>query len=388
MSGDRRSCLDCGTVAARRESVFCTVCGARLPDGRRAWWARRSTWWTLFVACVVLAAVALVRVPASLATDPREPVEELAAALEGRDTERLLAMMDFDASEAESFSWLRAPESSGLLGPDALSEGYEPPVVRLGETKETYDPETGDIGQTRGPQPQSTLMTFDEDWTVPVWTSRADTGWVRNWELRSTTARSAVLGRISLPIRQPIGPLVIAGVRFEPIDYSRSLRPKNQADVLVGTYTVTYEHPLFDPVPETAVVRSDTTTELTFPVGPVRAGVKEEIDTQIRAHLESCAEEATVLRPVGCALHHDPGHYFPLRGDARWEVESMPEVALEATDTVHETHRPTITVTTTSPGKALVTYAVMDGEERTVTVDIVVGGNVELDDSGQPDWRP
>lgn len=387
MTGYRRPCPDCGAAAARRESVFCVECGARLPERRRGWRAGRRARWAAAAVCAVLLVAALVRVPASLTADPSAPVEELVTALEEHDTERLFAMVGIDVGDADSFAGLRSARAHGLLGPDALTEGYEPPGVRLGESRGTPDPATGDAGRTRGPQPYSTPVTFEDDWTVRVLTDRSDTGWIRDWELREETALPAVLGGITLPYT-PAGPLVIAGVRFEPTGSDRVPRPRNRADALVGTYTATYEHPLFELVEETFVVRSGATTELALPVGGVRTGVADAVDEQIRTHVQTCAEEATELRPSGCALHHDPGHYFPLRGEARWEVESMPEVDLEAGATTQGSHRPTAAVTTVRPGRASVTYAILDEEERTVSVDIVVGGNVELDDSGRPVWRP
>lgn len=387
MTGKRRPCPDCGAAAARRESVFCVECGARLPEGRRWWWAGRHARWAAAAVCAVLVVVALARVPASLTADPSAPVQELVTALEEHDTERLFDMAGFDVGDAKSFSGLRPPESSGLLGSDVLAEGYDPPDIRLGESHGTHDPATGDVGRTRGPQPRATPVTFDGDWTVRVWTDRSDTGWIRDWELREETVLPAVLGEITLPYT-PVGPLVVADVRFEPTGSDRVPGSRNRADALVGTYTATYEHPLFEPVSETFVVRSGATTELALPVGGVRTSVADAVDEQIRAHVETCAAEATELRPPGCVLHHDPGHYFPLRDEARWEVESMPEVVLEAVDTAHGPDQPTATVTTVHPGTASVTYAILDEEERTVSVDIVVGGNVELDDSGRPVWRP
>lgn len=386
LPGGRRLCPTCGAEAARRESLFCVECGGQLPEPRRSRLADRRVRWAMLLALALVAGIAAVRVPMSLASDPRDPVEELVAALEAGEVEEVLELVEFDAREASDFGrvWTKVPYV--LFNSEALSEGWEPPELTLGESNEMSRELGEEWWEADGRRLATTRVDYGHDWERRVLSYRTDSGWIREWALDTDSAQLAIFGELALP-HDPIGPLTVAGVPFEePAEVS--LSPSEPADALIGTYTATHEHPLFEPVAETVVVRPNTSTELTYPVGPIRDEVAEAATEQVHDHIEACAEEATELRPVGCVLNHDPGHFLPLRGDAEWEIESMPEVALEPTDTVHESGMPTITVTTESPGSASVTYAVLDEDERTVSVDVEVGGNVEMNDEEEPEWHP
>jgi hypothetical protein len=350
-------------------------------------------------AAVVLAGVALVRVPASLSTDPREPVAELVEALEARDTERVLELVDMEPEDEETgvFGGVLRGQSSdgstapGLLTPGALDGGYQPPRADLGESWEVGEVPGAPEWERQPPTAHRTPVSFavgDAEWSVSLRTIRENGGWVRDWTLDDEAGRTTVLGGISLPY-DPVGPLTVAGMAFEPVEPDAlAFGTGRRVDALVGEYTVRYEHPLFESRAEAVVVRSGADTELMLPVGAVRADVAEEVDAQIRSHVEDCAEEMTGLRSVGCVLGHDPGHYLPLRGDAVWRIERLPEVRLDVTEDEDGSGHPGVVVATEAPGEASVTYAILQEEERTVTVDIEVGGDVLLDDAGAPVWWP
>ena len=390
--GEKRLCSECGAGAARRQSLFCVECGAGLPLARRPWWRRRRPLIALGTVMVLLTAMAVWRIPAGVATDPRGPVEDLADALRRGDMETILEMVEIDAHRAEEFSGLAPERPPGLLSAETIEEGWELPGIVLGEPyKVGPDPTEKDalshaVDGRRPPGVRATTMKFGDLWSVAVRTSQRDSGWIRDWELDSPATTPHLLGSISLP-HPALGPLTIGGTTFEPRD-DRMALTYNSADALIGVYQVTYEHPMFEPATETVAVRPGGETTLSLEVRELKEEVTDEATEQIRRHIETCVEESTVLRPVGCVIGHDPGHYFPLRGDAVWELERMPELEFEPTASDDDNGRPRAVVTTTVPGEASVTYAYSQEPERTDTVEIVVGGYVESVEDGAPTWRP
>ncbi|GAA1456187.1 hypothetical protein NE857_06785 [Nocardiopsis exhalans] len=372
------------------------ACGERLPE------ARRSQLWVVLGIVVLLVGVAAIRVPATLATDPLVPVEELVAALEAGDAERMVELLEFNPAEWEWFDGVGEMVDGGLLSSETLAEGWELPEIALGEAHEISSWHPEPERERNAPRPYAVQLRFgdravagsgegagkgeDDGWVGAARTTREDTGWIREWELLPDSY-IAVFGRLVLP-QEPSGLLTIGGTVLEPETAGIFTGRTNRATAVVGTYEVSYEHPLFDPAFETVTVRSDQNTQLTLPVGNIRSDVEKAVVEQIHDHIETCAEESVELRPVWCVLHHDPGHFIPLRGDVEWMVESMPEVSLAPADSVYEEGRPSITVTTETPGRASVTYALLEEEARTVTVDVEVGGSVSLGEEGDPEWRP
>lgn len=336
----------------------------------------------------LLGVVALLRVPAALATDPRDPVEELVAVLEAGDMEEVLELGGFEEYHQQDFLNVLPAEPEGLFSPETIAEGWELPSIEIGTTGEVGSlPGSGLREELEGRPPgaRRTVLHFGDIWTADMLTVRQETGWIRDWELVTGYPISRLTGEVVLP-HDPLGPVTIGGMTFEPTDHQRSVG-RNYADALVGVYQVTYEHPMFEPATETVAVRSDEETRLTLPVGDVRKEVAEAATEQIQGHVRTCVEESTELRPAGCIIGHDPGHYFPLRGEASWELQSMPELEFTPMEPDEHFGHPRIVVSTVSPGEASVTYSFVQEPERTESVEVEVGGFVELGVDGAPVWK-
>jgi len=385
-----RACPSCSAPAPRAASRFCPACGTslteapawrrvRLPGGLLA--TRRRRLLVLgAAAAAVLLPLAVVRTPQVLASDPAEPVEEAVAALEEGDAPTVMEAVGRKHPDVFDL----APDvEGGILGAEALKEGYTPPEASLGEVGEartlTLDDHQRPAGTART-VPVHYRLGGTED-TALAEVVRGRTGWRRPWEL-NPGGQAAFYGAIELPER-PIGDLTIADVTYET---GPGILPPGQATALIGTYDVVLHHPLFTDAPTRIDVLPGATTLLEPRPAEIAPDVAEEIADQVAERITGCAEEATDLRPTGCPLRHDPGHYFPLKGDAEWSIEELPEIELAVAEDL--TLGAPITVETTTPGEATVEFALSDGETRTATVEVAVAGTVDLDEGGRPRWKP
>ncbi|GAA3730958.1 hypothetical protein HDA32_005607 [Spinactinospora alkalitolerans] len=307
-------------------------------------------------------------------TDPAAPVEEVLALITDRRGSALATQLGIE---------------SLLVTDEALARGYEPPED-LRTAGASYGAADAD---TRRPDRDTATVAVAyrlgaQEHRTSVRVQRETTGWVREWEVVDATGLAGALTITSTHLEQ--ARVAGADLPTTPPD-SRMLNARHPA--LPGTYTITTppSHPLFEAAELGAVaVAADDTDRrpATFDVTglKVRSGLAADVHEQITARLDTCAEQ-TALAPPGCPLHLDRDSYQSVE-DVSWTITAQPQIRLlPADDTA--LHGAPLTVETTTPGAAEVTYRHTYGadEPKQETVDITVGGGVGIDEDGRAEWE-
>lgn len=340
----------------------------------------RRRWIIAAVLTVLVLLLAGTRTVQVLVVPPEDPVEKLTAALRAKDGPEALKLIG-GPRLLSKFS--KDDNAHGLFAEKALANGYTPPRMSVGEPSPPNDLFLEESQRPRADMAEVPVH-YDLDGrssTVRVLVGRGESGWVREWEIVGVGV-DALRGQIRVPDVYD-GTLHIAGAAFRPNSLEDIL---GEADAPIGTYTVWLEHPLFEPTRERITVRPHNPTLIKIEPSIVRPKITEQVIEQIHDHIDECIEEATELRPQNCPLHYDPGHYFPLQGDAEWTLTENPKVKLRRSRSLDWTDTPVV-VETTTPGTATVEYAYKDGEEHKKTVEIDIGGTVTVLD-GDVVWKP
>ncbi|MBE3002124.1 hypothetical protein IDM40_25985 [Nocardiopsis sp. HNM0947] len=381
-----RLCPGCGAPATRDESKYCASCGDLLPPVRQRWWKRPRNLAIAAGVVAVLAVASLLR--AVMAPSPEEPVEELVAAMQDRDLERVLALIEHDVHEDRKAFWGMDPRSAqGLFAEGALDEGYDLPDLSVGDAAEARSGIVRAEADVPPPEDRWVPVSAEGSWSGGAFTRRETDGWVREWGLRPGEGEALALGQFRLP-HTPEGPITIAGMDYEVSDnpVMRTFAPFSRETAPVGVYTVTYDHPHFETGTETLEVAPGETVILGLEVGDVREEMVDEGHQKVEEYLDECEEDED-LRPIGCPFGHDPGHFFPPQGGADWEILTRPEIGITTGDVEPGSHVPSIAVETTEPGTAEVTFNLRDQPEQTHSVDFEVGGTIGTNDAGETVFR-
>jgi hypothetical protein len=339
------------------------------PSGRRPSPVRRRI--ALVAAAVLAVVVALAAVAAvrgSSGPGPRDLVEDFFAALTARDT-----------------TGLRAGgrcASNPLCGAGALRSGYQPPEqVRIdgGRTP----PEDRDSSKQRLVQ-----VSYDLD------------GHRVTEEVRLSYQRAGLFGGRWSIIDPPGATITVPGPTLSVTTLAAVALPAVPADLPLivwappGRYTVARAAtPLLEPAEVTVTVTGDPPPPVTFPA-VVKAAVVDEVNRQVRDRIDDCAAQRSFTpdtdpSPISahsCPLRHSSA--YTITDKPRWTVEQYPHIRLDpAADG-------TITVTTTTPGRATVHYRwtfdiaePRDWHAIDATEDILITGQVTAA-RGTPEWTP
>ncbi|WP_344133041.1 hypothetical protein [Luedemannella flava] len=331
---------------------------ARLAAGRRQLRIRILVAGIVTIGLVGAAARALT--VEDLIYQPDTPVRDLFAALADRDASRLADLGPCGLNP--------------LCQPGALASGYEPPTDLHINSVTT----TGGLRQNRATvaisyqiagTPQTAIITLERG-----------TGLLRPWQIvdppgqhldiRSQHFSSVQLAGAQVPTAVPDRLPASVGVWAPP-----------------GRYTVTAPaDPLYvaSPIQIIASAAGDMQT-ITVPV-TVQPDAVNEITRQVRAQLDACAAIASfdpqVDTPLSCPFDYTPTDYQPFIDSVRWTITRYPEVRLDlAADGA-------VTVHTTSPGQAQVTYRwttdIIEPRQWTTATgrtDITVSGGVTEKDA-------
>ncbi|WP_238015025.1 hypothetical protein KZZ52_33825 [Dactylosporangium sp. AC04546] len=321
---------------------------------------------TIIAAGVVLAVLAVAVNCAGIGptTSPEELVRQFFTALTSHDDEQLQR--------------LAGCSGSPLCARGALGEGYEPPQQVVVEASRPTDGPAGDQWRTVAVQ----YVVGGTRYSETVGVARHQTGMIgHRWSIAEPPGATVEL-------RSPIHDMIrLAAVEVrtaspQPGDSTRRAR----LWVPPGRYTVSAAgDQLYEPVHTTVTVAGDE-DDVTATVEPVlRATVTADVDRQIRARIDDCAQQRDLKPDVDRSLRtfrscpFDYSSPYAVTDEPTWTVNRYPTVALDSTDGV-------ISVQTTTPGTASVTYRwtfdIVEPRRWTTATDEVeftVGGSVTLD---------
>lgn len=292
---------------------------------------------------------------------PDTPVRQLFAALTDHDTSRLTD--------------LGACGLNPLCQPGALAVGYEPPTDVHIEGVTT----TGGLRQN-----QATVTVSYRIAGTPQTTQislQRGSGLLRPWHISNPPGQY-------LDIRSSQFPRVqIAGAQ---IPTTRPDRTPTGSEVWAppGRYTLTAPtHPLYAVPPTQATINATGTTQtVTVPI-TIQPAASDEITRQIRARLDACAPIASfephlAATPLSCPFDYTPTDYQPFTDSIRWTITRYPDIRLDIDADG------TVTVHTTQPGQAQVTYRwttdILEPRQWTPATghtDITISGNVTENDT-------
>lgn len=329
-------------------------------------------------ALVLLVVVSVVSVIQSTFYTPDRPVREFFAAMQARDGARLAELSHC--------------ESSPLCAAGALAQGYTPPEL-LDIVNVAYGGALPD-DPTRRPDRSHAVVTVryrlaGAEHEDGVSLERANFGLFRDWAIN--TPPGAWLDVVSPHVARA----QLAGASVPTVNQAGAgAHTTGAVWALPGVYTLTAAaDPLYDTTPVTVTV-TGADRQHAEPAVSLKIGILEDVDQQVRARIDACAEQDDMRPDVdtgstgpgagGCPFQHSSRYAFTR--DVRWTVERYPKLEIRVGDDGPELH-------TTKPGKARITYEWTTGvlEPRDWTTEsaiseITVSGRVEMVD-GKPTWR-
>lgn len=322
---------------------------------------RRVRWFALAAAAltaVLLVAGAVAVTASGPSTEPQQQVAAWFATLANRDAARL------DVAECHgNLLCNRAGLATGYLPPDQVhvtasypsDRGKDSRIVPVSYTVAgvRYDDSVGVTRTRRG--------FFGHQWLI----TEPPGGWL---DLHGDHWARAQLAGITLFPNAP------------DTAWRRLWAPP-------GQYTITTPgDELFDPVNLTVTVAGGhPSNPINLPT-TVKAGIVEQVNQQIHARIDQCAAQpalrpdidTTPLTRNDCPFGYDS--QYAITDRPHWSIRAYPTVQLDVDD------HGTVTVHTTIPGKATISYQwTLDVLEprrwttATATQDIVVGGHVTID---------
>jgi hypothetical protein len=309
------------------------------------------------VAALVIGVPVTLWVVGKVAYAPEEPVEDLVAAFN-----------DGDIGLAGRLSGCSSP----LCREETLDEGYEAPTdmsvtaVAMGGDS---SPDTADVTvryELAGQRRQSIVRVRRDSGVLP-----------QEWAIAS-----GVTGSLEVVTPAPVRTVRVADVDVPVGTGGRTSRER----ALLGAYTVTVasDNPLYEAAPQTVALAGDLrnrSTVTSVEVTPtIRAAARDEVDRQVRALLEQCADLATDRPNVSgkdCPFAHtDPPMPSGSTGQT-WTIVDPPVVDLVKPDRPQRDAE--LEVRTTKPGKVTFNFTFDGTEFGPYETGIKVSGVVRLD---------
>jgi hypothetical protein len=337
------------------------------PRGRTARTRRRVLQAGALIAAVIIGLVAVVAVLSAPGADPKELVRAFFSQLTARDTSQLPAA---------------APCSRNpLCQPAALRSGYQPPEHLHIESEQSQAPSS----PRSGTKQRLLVVSYHVDGqhlTDAVTVLYRRTGIFGGfWSITDPPGST-----ITMP-KPVIAPITLAAATLN------MAQPEEQLTFWAppGRYTATRPgNALYEPAEATAVV-SDTPVTITLPA-TLKPTLTTSVEQQIHDRVDACAAQRLFKPDTDVSspnLHNCPMvHLSPyaITTEPEWTVQQYPSIRLD-------THPDgTVTVTTSTPGKATIhyqysLYLVEPRDWHTVeaTYDLTVEGWV-TDTNGKTEW--